>query len=182
MLCFWKLRLATETSEHGANVIAEIKCNIHKTTTCQGTAERPGPGADVSSSSRFPLLQMDYCGFTLVTGVWPKSFAFGTRQVDSLGQTWPCRRAGNCCNLLFSPLSEKTAHYCGCCNLIRQICGGNESAVHPSHSYLGTLCYLYKSAPVWEGPSPEGLMLYIHECWNTLHYCGLLKSKVFVLT
>lgn len=140
MLCFWKLRLATETSEHGANVIAEIKCNIHKTTTCQGTAERPGPGADVSSSSRFPLFQMDYCGFTLAIGVWPKSFAFGTRQVDSLGQTWPCRIAGNCCNLQFAPLSEKTVRYCGCCNLIRQIYGGNESAVHPSHSYLGTLC------------------------------------------
>lgn len=130
MLCFWKLRLATETSEHRANVIAEIKCHIHKITVCWITAEWPGPEADVSSSGVFPLLPMDYSGFALETGFWPKSFAFGwIRQVDSLGQMRPCRIARDCCNLLFSPPSGKTVRCCGYWDLTRYIYGEEESAV-----------------------------------------------------
>lgn len=42
MLSFWKLRLATEMFEQGANMIAEMKCHIHKITVCSRTAEWPG--------------------------------------------------------------------------------------------------------------------------------------------
>lgn len=114
MRCFWKVRLATEMSEHKANVIAEIKCHIHKITVCRITAEWPGPDADVSSSGVFPLLPMDHSGFALEPGFWPESSAFGQiRQVDSLGQTRPCRLARDCRNLLFSSLSGKTVWCCG---------------------------------------------------------------------
>jgi len=108
-------------SELKANVISEIKCHICKITVCRITAEWPGPGADVSSSGIFPLLPVDYSGFALETGFWPKSFAFGQiRQVDSLGQTRPCRTARDCCNLLFSSPSGKTILCCGYCDLTRR--------------------------------------------------------------
>lgn len=94
-------RLAVEGAWYRANVIAEIKCHVHKLTMCGITAERPGPGADVSSSGAFPLLPMDYSSFALEPGFWPKSFAFGhIRQAGSGGQTRPCRQqntAVTCC-------------------------------------------------------------------------------------
>lgn len=142
---------------------------------------------------------MDYFGFALEAGFWPKSFAFGIWQVDSLGQTRPCRIARDCSNLLFSPLSGKTACDCGCCTLTRrQICGENGSAVNPYHSYLGTVSAAcvrrlqcekemsYWGTDTlfhisWRWVTSVIFFLFFFSAGSMLHSCSLLTWQVFVV-